>query len=131
MGFLLLILFGFLFTLPSSGEGVPHTYSSTNLLKKRLFQRMASLPNLNSASIYEKPNFFMKSSVHLSKKKNLEARYYTAVSLDTEKSHFSVSPNFLSISVSPRRIAGATCIPWDSSKLKVTPIFDSDIAMCI
>ncbi len=63
-------------------------------------------------------NFFTKSN-QLQPQKVEKARFYMAVVVDTKTKLSKTSPRFLSVSVTPRRVAGTTCIPWDSKKLKV------------
>ena len=77
---------------------------------------MISSLDSSSHGVYShsQPNFFQKSMFHA-----LGVRLFTTVGIDTEKSYFSVSPRFLSVSVSPRMVAGKSCIPWDMGRLQV------------
>ena len=64
-------------------------------------------------------NFFSKGELHPSTDDDMEAKFYAAVFIETRKANFSVSSRFLSLSVSPKRVAGMSCIPWDTAKLQV------------
>lgn len=117
--FLLLALSYLLVYSPSSCEGLPHDFSSAYVNKGHLLT-MADLSQFDSATRHEQQTILRKDSLHPSSiKSNLEAKYYTAVSVITKKSSFSVAPRFLSISVSPRKVAGTSCIPWDNTTLQV------------
>ena len=53
---------------------------------------------------------------------SMSPRFYVAVSVETRKSYFTLSSRFLSVSVSPKRVAGISCIPWDAQKLQVSQL---------
>ena len=120
--FLFSVLQCLLLCLLSSSAGFPHNFSSAIIENDNSGPHSPTpdLSYLNRIISNGRQNFFTKSSRHPTLPKRVKkAKYFMAVVVNTQTSTITVSPRFLSVSVSPKRVAGTTCIQWDSKKLKV------------